>query len=417
MKLSVEQMEMLEGKKGEVLKLAMEIVCSYGESVGAECLVPITSAHIAGNYTVIGDEGVEWLEAIVNSGGRAKVFCTKNPEMFEFGREEELGIPEQYRVAQERIRKVMHALGVIPFYSCHHYLLGNLPRFGEHIAWASSGSQVFANSLLGARSNRDADHAVIAAALTGFVPLWGLHLQENRKADIIVDLQALPVREMDVSDFKALGWSLGKIIGGRIPVFVGLPSDIGTESIKALLYTLTVTGSTGLVHVSGITPEAPTAEAVVRGRISSCETIVARWAMVRQAYEEISTTAKTADVDAVIFGCPHCTIHEIQEIAECLAGRRIHTDCSLWISTSKWVKTLCERIGLYAELESLGVKVIADTETATGLTLWLKEQGVRAVATNSARACFYAHNVVGVQVLFGNTKQCVEAAVTGKWRA
>lgn len=192
--LTREQEGMLAGKTSLAEQLAMDILVAYGECMNAKRMIPITSAHIAGNYTVMMDEGIEWLEDLVRRGGRVRVYTTKNPELYEFGQAERLGVPKFYQEKQMRIHEAMKSLGVVTLYSCHHYLVGNVPRFGDHIAWASSGSQVFANSVIGARSNRDGDHVVLAAAITGFIPEWGLHLDENRVGEVLVDVSNLNLR-------------------------------------------------------------------------------------------------------------------------------------------------------------------------------------------------------------------------------
>ncbi len=182
---------MLDGKKGSGARKAMEILVAYGECYNAERLIPITSVHMAGNFPVLLDEGIEWLEDLAQDGTKVSVYTTKNPEMFDFEEAEELRIPKIYQVRQKKIDTALRSLGVTLTYSCHHYLVGNVPRFGDHIAWASSGSQVFANSVIGARSNRDGDHVALAAAITGAIPEWGLHLAENRKGEMLIDVSPL----------------------------------------------------------------------------------------------------------------------------------------------------------------------------------------------------------------------------------
>lgn len=414
MLLTKEQEEMLAGKKGEAEKLAMEILVAYGECMDAKRMIPITSAHIAGNYAVIEDEGIDWLEELADKGAKVKVYTTKNPELFEFGQAERLGVPLIYQKRQERIHNVMKSLGVVTLYSCHHYLVGNVPRFGDHIAWASSGSQVFANSVIGARSNRDGDHVVLAAAITGYIPEWGLHLEENRVGEILIDVSKLNLQNYDFADYKAMGWALGKMIGGKTPVFIGFPSDLHIEAIKGLLYTLTVTGSTGLVHLVGITPEAPTIEAAFKGKKPDKPQIIVTQDMVDNAYNEISNASKDK-IDLVIFGCPQCSIQEIIEIAKILNGRKVHPDTKFWICTSQWVKTLCQRMGLLEELEACGVTIVADIGAADGPHIWLKEKGVKVIAMNSGRGCYYAHNLMGMDTWFGSTRQCIESAISGRW--
>jgi predicted aconitase len=414
MQLTGQQEEMLEGKKGAGARRAMEILVAYGDVYDAKRMIPVTSVHMAGNFPVLMDEGIEWLEDLARDETRVRVYTTKNPEMYDFEEADELNIPMAYQVRQNRIHNALKSLGVTLTYSCHHYLVGNVPRFGDHIAWASSGSQVFANSVIGARSNRDGDHAALAAAITGAIPEWGLHLSENRKGEFIIDVGGLDLQDYGPADYKALGWHLGKAVGARIPVFVNLPPDMHIEEIKGLLYTLTVTGATGLVHLVGITPEAVTVEAAFEGGHLPLPEITPSQEDVNRAYLEISSSSEEK-VDMVIFGCPQCSIQEVKEIADLLGDRKIRPDTRLWICTSAWVKTLCKRMDLLDRLHASGARVVADVGAADGPHLYLREQGVRVLAMNSARGSYYAHNLFGMDTWFGSTKECVESAVSGKW--
>ena len=414
MELNKQQEVMLEGKQGSGVRKAMEILLAYGNCYGARRMIPVTSVHIAGNFPVLMDEGIEWLEDLASDGTKVAVFTTKNPEMYDFEQAEELRIPTIYQMRQKRIHEALKALGLTLTYSCHHYLVGNVPRFGDHIAWASSGSQVFANSVIGARSNRDGDHVALAAAITGFIPEWGMHLAENRRADMSVDVARLPLETYGPAEYKALGWHLGKLVGARIPAVVNLPRDMHIEGIKGLLYTLTVTGATGLVHLVGITPEAPTLEAAFGTPRPASPEIVPSQGDVDKAFLEISSSAEDK-VDMVLFGCPQCSIQEVQEIAALLEGKKLHQDTQLWICTSRWVKTLCERMGLLETVEASGARVLCDMGAADGPHLYLKEQGVRVIAINSARGSYYAHNLFGMDTWFGSTEDCIRSAVSGRW--
>lgn len=414
MELNKEQQEMLEGKHGRGARKAMEILVAYGECYNAERMIPVTSVHIAGNYPVLMDEGIEWLEDLAQGGTKVSVYTTNNPEMFDFEDWEELKVPEMYQERQRRIDAVLRSLGVTLTYSCHHYLLGNVPRFGDHIAWASSGSQVYANSVIGARSNRDGDHVALAAAITGVIPEWGMHLTENRRGQVVVETERLNLEGFTTADYQAIGWRVGKIVGDKIPVFVNLPADSAIQNIKGILYTLTVTGAVGLVHLVGITPEAPTLEAAFGGTVRPLDRISVEQKDIDQAYGEISFTSEDK-VDMVIFGCPQCSIQEIQEIAGMLEGKSVHPETQLWICTSAWVKTLCERMGLLEALKSCGVRVVADVGAADGPHLYLKEQGVRVIAINSARGSYYAHNLFGMDTWFGSSRECIQTAISGRW--
>jgi predicted aconitase len=414
MQLTRKKEGVFEEKKGPGARRAMEILVAYGDVYDAKRMIPVSSVHMAGNFPVLMDEGIQWLEDLARDGTRVQVYTTKNPEMYDFEEADELNIPMAYQVRQNRIHDALKSLGVTLTYSCHHYLVGNVPRFGDHIAWASSGSQAFANSVIGARSNRDGDHAALAAAITGAIPEWGLHLDENRKGELIIDVGRLDLEKYGPADYKALGWHLGKAVGARIPVFVNLPRDMHIEEIKGLLYTLTVTGATGLIHLVGITPEAITVEAALAGGPPPLPEITPSQEDVNRAYLEISSSSEDK-VDMVIFGCPQCSIQEVREIADLLGDRKIHPDTRLWICTSAWVKTLCKRMGLLDSLRASGARVVADVGAADGPHLYLREQGVRVLAINSARGSYYAHNLFGMDTWFGSTRECVESALSGKW--
>lgn len=415
MQLNKTEHEMLSGKHGSGIRKCMQLLVTMGEINGAEKMIPIVSGHMAGKYSVMGDEGVGWIEELVRSGARMKVYTTKNPEMFDFENPDELGVPQKYREQQYRIDRALRELGITLTYSCHHYLLGNVPRFGDHIAWASSGSLVYANSIIGARSNRDGDHMVIAAGVTGVIPEWGLHLAEKRKGQVLVSTKNLKLPDFSLADYQAMGWKLGKILQDKIPVFVNLPPDTSIEAIKALLYSMTVTGSMALIHLVGITPEAPTVEAACGGSTKSLPTIAINNEDVMEAYREIST-ATSDKVDLVIFGCPQCAIQEIKEIVQIMDGKKVASGTELWICTSNWVKNLAKRMGYYEKIEAVGGRIVADTGAADGPHLYLKERGVRTIAINSARGSYYAHNGYGMDTWFGTTRECIKTALTSTWQ-
>jgi hypothetical protein len=117
----------------------------------------------------------------------------------------------------------------------------------------------------------------------------------------------------------------------------------------------------------------------------------------------------------VIFGCPQCSIQEVQEIVALLEGKKLHCDTQLWICTSRWVKTLCERMSLLEAVTASGARVVCDMGAADGPHLYLREQGVRVIAINSARGSYYAHNLFGMDTWFGSTEECVRSAISGRW--
>jgi predicted aconitase len=275
---------------------------------------------------------------------------------------------------------------------------------------------VYANSVIGARCNREGDHVAISAAVTGVIPEWGLHLVQNRRGQVIVDTGNLNISDFSHADFQAMAWHIGKKVRDKIPVFVDLTPDTVIQNIKAILYSLTVTGAVALVHFVGITPEAQTVEAACgTDDIASLERISPTQQDVEQAYREIST-ATDKKVDLVIFGCPQCTIQEIGEAVGLLEGKKVHPETQLWICTSAWVKTLCKRMGYWEKIKAAGGRIVADVGAACGPYLYLPGQGVRVIAINSARASYYSHNVTGMETWFGSTRECIETAIAGTWK-
>ena len=415
MELTKTEQEMLSGEHGVGTQKCMKLLVTMGQVCGAKKMVPITSGHIAGNFTVMGEEGIGWIEELVKEGAKIKVFTTKNPEMFDFEHADELAVPQKYRDIQFRMNKALKDLGVTLTYSCHHYLVGNTPRFGDHITWASSGSLVYANSVLGARSNRDACHVVIAAGVAGVIPEWGLHLTENRKGQVRVSTKNLNIAEYNLADYQALGWRVGKIVRDKIPVFVDLPKDISIQAIKAILYSVTVPGAMPLVHMVGITPEAPTLEAACGDNPSALPLVTVFEEDVNKSFREIYS-GKNEKVDLVIFGCPQCAIQEIGEIVEILDGKRVKPGTELWICTSNWMKDLAIRMGYYEKITAAGGKIVADVGAADGPYFYLKERGVKVIAINSARGSYYSRGLFGMDTWFGTTRECLETAIAGTWQ-
>ncbi len=415
MELTKTEQEMLSGKQGPGAQKCMQLLVAMGEVCGAKKMVPIVSGHIAGNYLVMGDEGIGWLEELVKDGAKIKVYTTKNPEMFDFENADELGVPQKYRDIQYRMNKALQELGVALTYTCHHYLVGNLPKFGDHITWASSGSLVYANSVLGARSNRDACHVVIAAGVAGVIPEWGLHLTENRKGQVLVTTKNLDLAKYNLADYQALGWKVGKTVRDKIPVFVDLPPDISIEAIKAILYSVTVPGAMPMVHMVGVTPEALTLEAACGGNPTSLPVVTVTEEDVKQSYREIYS-GKNEKVDLVIFGCPQCAIQEITEIVGILDGKKVNPGTELWICTSNWVKNLAKRMGYYDKITAAGGRIVADVGAGDGPYIYLKERGIKVVAINSARGSYYSRGLFGMDTWFGTTRECIETAIAGTWQ-
>ena len=404
---------MLKGEYGAAMQRAMEILVAIGDANDAERMIPVTSAHLAGNYGVMRDEGIEWLEHFADLGSKVKIFTTAGPQSFDLELWQEMGVPKEFREKDVRIDKALRKLGVVPSYTCLMYIAGNLPRKGEHMAWASSETEIFANSILGAMTNRECDHSALAAAITGRAPEWGLHLPENRFGRIVVDVSGIDFKNFTQTDYSALAYYVGKIVGDEIPIFINLPKNIPFPQLFSIGYPLSVSGAVPMFHAVGITPEAPTLEAALGGDKPKGRTSVTA-SDVRAVYEEFSS-ASGKNIDLVMFGCPHLTLQDIKEIVRLLDGRRVHDGVKFWIFTSKTTKILAERMGYVRAIRNAGGLIAADTCGSGGPYMYLRDQGVHVVLTNSVKAAYYVRGLFKMDTIFAHARDCVEAAVRGVW--
>jgi hypothetical protein len=299
-------------------------------------------------------------------------------------------------------------MGCIPTWTCAPYQTEHAPRFGQQIAWGESNAIVFANSVLGARTERYPDLLDICAAITGRVPAFGLHLDENRRGEILVRLTGIPTAlQEDSSFYPVLGYLLGKVAGDRVPVLEGLEVRPDEDQLKALGAAAASSGNVGLFHIVGVTPEAPTLEAATGGR--PVEVVAVDLPALRAARAEL-TTAPGAGLDLVVLGSPHFSLTEFRRLAPLLHGRR-HPDVRFLVTTSRAVAHLAKEAGLLDPLDSFGGQVTVDTCILASPML---PPEVRRLMTNSGKYAYYAPGLLGTEVAYGGLEECVNSARAGR---
>ena len=391
---------MLAGDFDPGVRKAMEIVVALGRIYGARRLVRVGSVQVAGvSYRNLGEAGLEFLREWADQGARARVPTTLNPAGVDLRAWRELGFSESFAGRQVEVVEAYRRLGARATCTCTPYLVGNRPQVGEHVAWAESSAVSYANSVLGARTNREGGPSALAAAITGRTAAYGLHLDENRRAGLRV-LVRCPVRAL--SDFGALGYLVGKAARNRVPYFEGLEEACSAVALKALGAAMAASGAVALYHVAGITPEADRADALELDH----ETLVVD--DLRPAYAALNTGDRA--IDLIWFGCPHASLEEIAYVARLLAGRRVKA--ALWITTARDTRERAEAEGLVAAVEASGGRVVADMCVVVAP---MQELGFRTLATPSAKGATYVPSHAGLQVRYGTVEQCVEASVTGIW--
>lgn len=368
---------MLEGKQGRSVRKAMEILVALGNIYGAEAMLPVASVQIAGvSYDNLGEAGLHWLDEMAQGGGKAWVLTTLNPAGMDLDNWQALGIDPHFASQQMRVIEAFERMGVITNCSCTPYLSGSLPHYGEHIAWAESSAVCYANAVLGARTNREGGPSALASALTGRTPNYGYHLDENRKPGLSVEVQA-PL--METFQFGALGFIIGKTIEDRglrpVPYISGVAAA-SLESLKSFCASLATYGGAALFHMQGVTPEAalfsPPSEKLLVTQVD-IETAIA--AMSDAAPDEI---------DFVSLGCPHLSIAEIARLATLLQGQKVKKE--FWVTTSRPVKHLSDRMGYTRTIEDAGALFAVNTCCVVAPI----KGRFKGLATDSAKACYYA---------------------------
>lgn len=406
MKLTKEEQRMLDGKNGQGCQLAMEILVDVGKAFGAERMIPVKSAHIVlSTYKSIFDAGVEALERFAKLEAKASVPTTTDPSGMDLERWREFNVPEGYAKKQFRIVNASHALDFIPCWTCTPYLCGLLPRKGDHLAWTESSAVVFANSILGARTNRETAVVDIAAAIAGRIPYHGLHLTEKRLGNILIDVQ---IEKMDTENYNILGYFMGKKSGTKIPVITGLKKNNRFEDYKAMGAAAAASGGVALYHIVGVTPEAETIEEAFGKNIPEGSF---RFSNKERNQTKVEMcTVKEGKIEAVLVGCPHYTITEIKKVAELLEGKKINKNVQFWIYTYKNVELLADRLGYKRIIEKAGAKITSDTCMIVSPTeLW----HFKTIMTDSGKCAYYSPTQVQSQVIFGSIEECVNCAVKG----
>ncbi len=375
MQLTAEEHEMLAGAQGRAAQKAMQILVALGNIFNADCMVPVRSVQVAGvSYDNLGEAGLAFLAELAEGGGHVKVLTTLNPAGMDIENWRAFGIPPDFAEKQMQVLAAFSRMGVTATCTCTPYLAGNQPGLGDHLAWSESSAVCYANSVLGARTNREGGPSALAAALTGRTPRYGLHLAEKRLPQVTYRVEA----KLDgTSDFGALG----KLIGDQIEASKAIPYIVGVnsaslEELKSLCASLATFGGVGLFHMAGVTPEA--------GQYSPPgKPIEVTRAMLEAASRALSD-ADEAQVDFVSLGCPHLSLAEIAHLASLLEGHEVRKE--FWVTTARVTKQAADRLGYTQIIEAAGARFAADT-----CCVVVPIQGrFAAMATDSAKACYYA---------------------------
>jgi len=376
----MEQEETLRGKSGGVLANVMRTLVKYGDAFGAGRLVPIKSAHLTGSFGMLPYTGYyDVLDKIADAGLKVKVPTTVNPRP---GLDYSI-VNRAAFAKQKRLEKAYAAIGVTPNYSCVCYLSHNVPSKGDILGWAESSAVVFANSVAGARTNRNSILVDVCGAVTGMVPEFGFLLDENRRGQVLIKLD---INRMDPA---ALGFVIGGKIIDRVPVIEHHPFSM--EDLKNLGGAMAASGGVALFHVEGLTPEAPDLKTIFDG--NPVETIT-----ISQEDLDSVRSKKTDSANLVVFGCPQMTCEEATAIAEKFHRRHSRKPVMFCMVPEERRKFDSSPMGQAAR--DAGIKTYEHCPLAA-LTV---RTGAKTVLTNSGKLYYYLSGTI-----FGTTDDCLEA--------
>ncbi len=417
--LTLEEQAFLAGEHGPGVRRAMEIVVALARIYGAADLVPIRHAQIAGvSYKNLGDAGVAFLHDWAAEGARVRVPTSLNPMGMERTRWQTWGIAESFAGPQLRVIEAFTTMGITPTMSCTPYLFpGVIPHRGDALAWAESSAVAFANSVIGARTNREGGPSAIAAAIVGRTARYGYHLDENRRANCrgggaLSGAFCGRLRRPELQRRQSGGQWRAVVRRPGVQWLPPLPKDLtlggpAGDRLKTLGAGLAAYGAVAMYHVAGYTPEAQDAgETLLR---PDATRIVIE--SLDDAYRIMDADPDLRHIDLVTVGCPHASLTESaasgrsgawQTTGDAPVGDHSgHHPCSV---PPNWATS--------QDIEAAGGEVVADTCAVVAPMHMLN---VRSMATNAGKMACYAPMHSGVKMRFGDLDACIEAAITGEW--
>lgn len=409
LRLTSSDRALLDGERGLAARMAMSILVRMADVTGAEEMLSITQAHIDSTIYV-GEANLEFAERLAAHGAQVAVPTTLNVSGLDEHHWQEWSVPRDWAEKARRQMIAYEQMGCIPTWTCAPYQTDLAPKFGQQIAWGESNAIVFANSVIGARTQRYPDLLDICAAIAGRVPAAGLHLTAHRAGQVLLRLIDVPFRlQQDDAFYPVLGHLMGQLAQDHIPVVDGLQVRPAEDQLKALGAAAASAGSVALFHLVGVTPEAPTLNAAFQGRAPQVE-IALTIDRLRAARREL-TIAEGERLDMVVLGSPHFSLAEFKQLAPLVAGRRRHPNVQFLVTSSRAMSALAQAAGVLQPLIEFGGRLTVDTCI---LATPMLPPEIKTLMTNSGKYAYYAPGLLGTQVVFGGLADCVRSAIEGK---
>lgn len=395
---------MLSGEAGPGVQQAMQIICAMAVQQGARKLVDVTQVHVDG-CIYASPANLIFAQRMAEMGAQVRVPTTMNAISVDYAHWQSQKVPASFGAPAAKLAETYVRMGCRPTYTCSPYLLASAPKFGDVIAWAESNAVIFANSVLGARTPKHPDFLDLCIALTGRAPLSGVYLDENRQAELVINVE-LP-DHFDDAFWPLIGYVAGQLSPDCVPLLTGLASgEPSQDDLKALCAAFGTTSAAPMLHIEGVTPEAPSLVSPSLPR-----RVVTR-AELADAWHHLSAGPEL--IELVALGSPHASLSECRAFASVLGGRSRHADVSVIITAGHEVIAHAEDEGTLARLRDAGVTVLPDLCWCS-ISEPVFPPNARTVITNSGKYAHYGPGLSGRSVRLGSLEDCAEAAVTGRF--
>ena len=411
MRLTSTENRMLHGDYGPACELAMKILSDLGNLYGAARMIQVSQAHLDMTLYMV-DAGVEFAEHMAEQGGKFSVPTQLNPASIDLTRHEKLRVSEMLLEKSRRLESAFLTMGAKPTWTCAPYQQGLIPSYGDQIAWGESNAVAYVNSVIGARTERYADMVDVCAAIVGRVPELGLHIEDNRKAEILIELEDIPDSVFENPGiYPVLGFIFGELAGDKVAALMGLPVRVPVDSLKAFSAAAASSGAVGLFHIIGVTPEAPDMKTCFGSREPQSKTIITP-AMIDSAFSRLNQ-GKCNVPDLITLGCPHYSVEEFKTLEQLFGSRKIKPGIEFWVFTSRHTYDEIRTSDLLKKVERCGVKVFTD-----GCALQYPKESwdFTCAMSDSAKYANYCFSQTGHDVIFAGVHDCVETAVAGELR-
>ena len=404
--LNSKDKSILDGNHGAAQQIAMETICKMAVIQNANELIDVTKGHIDG-CILAHDANLIFAEKMHQLGARISIQTTINAISVNRDNWQRQGVKPDFGNKASRLADAYVKMGAQPTYTCAPYLLENIPKEQEVIGWSESNAVIYANSILGAKTQKHPDYFDLFVAMTGRAPKAGVYLSEERipKYEISIDLP----EKFDDSIWPMVGWLVGKFSPNKIPLVTGLEkTSLTTDDLKALCAAFGTTSAAPMLHINGHTPG---------NKLSNIKQMD-KFEITREHLATLWKDFNTADinVDLVAIGSPHASLSECRNFVKFFSGKSCSPNVKTIITIGRGVLSQAKEEGILEELERTGIQVISDICWCS-ITEPIFPNNTSVIMTNSGKYAHYAHGLTGRKTRFGSLADCAKTAQSGLARS